>query len=189
MIAVSGRLNTQQYGRGVLPPLPAELTKTLLRNQWKVTPDKAQHVRRSIYVFARRNLRYPIFDVFDRPDANASCAARSKSTTAPQSLLLFNSEFSLETARHLAGRLMVEKGEKRIETAVALAWGRKPSVAEVELLTKFVDRQAGDLEADGRDVRTMALPLPPTEGEPFRQAALVDLCLALINANEFIYYD
>ncbi len=102
MLSASGRLNRKAGGPGFRPPLPSAVTVTLLKNQWPVTKDEKEHYRRSIYLFARRNLRYPMFEVFDRPDALASCAQRNTSTTAPQSLTLFNSEFSLARARDLA---------------------------------------------------------------------------------------
>ncbi|HEY3394021.1 MAG TPA: DUF1553 domain-containing protein, partial [Lacipirellulaceae bacterium] len=84
---------------GVMPNLPDELTITLLKDQWKPAADEEYHRRRSIYIFARRNLRFPIFEAFDRPDINASCAARNQTTIAPQALFLLNSEFSLASAR------------------------------------------------------------------------------------------
>ena len=102
MLAAGGILNRKTAGPGIRPPLPEELLATLLHKQWEVTGDKSEHYRRSIYVFARRNLRYPIFEVFDRPSGNASCSQRGNSTTAPQSLHLLNSRFSLEMAERLA---------------------------------------------------------------------------------------
>jgi hypothetical protein len=166
------------------------LTKTLLNNQWKVTADKSEHVRRSVYIFARRNLRYPIFDAFDRPDANSSCSARSKSTTAPQSLLLFNSTFSLSTARRFAGRLNDSPRADRVAKAVELAWGRPVGEDELAVLQKFLTDQTGLIKAEQRPIENLAMPVPADDrSQPAEQAALVDLCLALMNANEFIYYD
>ena len=74
MLAASDTLDTLAHGPGVMPPFPDELVKTLLKNQWETSEREADHYRRSIYLFARRNLRYPIFEAFDRPDGNASCA-------------------------------------------------------------------------------------------------------------------
>jgi hypothetical protein len=62
MFAASGSLSMARGGPGVMPPLPEELVKTLLKNQWNVSKRESDHYRRSIYLFARRNLRYPIFD-------------------------------------------------------------------------------------------------------------------------------
>ncbi|MGH7292760.1 MAG: DUF1553 domain-containing protein, partial [Myxococcota bacterium] len=102
MLMAAGRLNLKPLGESVRLPLPPEVSETLLKNQSKVTADASEHDRRSIYVFSRRNLRYPLFDLFDRPDARMSCGRRNESTTAPQSLMLFNSAFSLSMAQSLA---------------------------------------------------------------------------------------
>ena len=79
MLAASDSLSPRRGGPGVMPPLPDEVAATLLKGQWKVSPDEEDHRRRSIYLMARRNLRYPLFEAFDRPDALLSCP----SATAP----------------------------------------------------------------------------------------------------------
>ena len=176
MLAASGQLDFRRGGPGVMPPLPEELTKTLLPNQWKASNDPSDSVRRSIYIFARRNLRYPLFEAFDRPDANASCPARSRSTTAPQSLLLFNSEFSLSCARHLASEVLrdvPEASAARITAACRRVWGRSPTERELETLSAFLIRQEALVRRDGGAA----------------DAALVNLSLALFNTNEFLYLD
>ena len=99
MLQVAGLIDRQVGGESVMPPLPPELVQTLLPNQWKVSTRPEDHARRSVYVFARRNLRYPIFESFDRPDAGASCPVRGQSVTATQSLLMFNSEFIQRLSR------------------------------------------------------------------------------------------
>ena len=108
-LAVAGLLNRKAGGPGVRPPLPREITATIRNKNWVVSTDPADHLRRSIYIFVRRNLRYPLFDVFDRPDSNASCPQRNKSTTPTQSLTLLNSEFSGTIATALADRISAEK--------------------------------------------------------------------------------
>ncbi|MGI8981980.1 MAG: DUF1549 and DUF1553 domain-containing protein [Pirellulaceae bacterium] len=176
MLAASGQLDFRRGGPGVMPPLPEELTKTLLPSQWKASENPAAAARRSIYIFARRNLRYPLFEAFDRPDPNASCPSRSRSTTAPQSLLLFNSEFSLSCARHLAAEVLRDSptdSSARIIAACRRTWGRSPSQVELKTLTDFLSRQEELLHREG--------------SAP--DAALVQLCLALFNTNEFLYLD
>lgn len=176
MLASCGQLDFRRGGPGVMPPLPEELTKTLLPGQWKASSNPADSVRRSIYIFARRNLRYPLFEAFDRPDANASCPERSRSTTAPQSLLLFNSEFSLTCARGLAGevlRVAPADDSSRITAACRRVWGRSPTEHELKTFAAFLTRQEALVRRDGAA----------------SDAALVDLCLALFNTNEFLYLD
>ena len=57
MLAVSGQLNLKAGGPGVFPELPAELQKTF--PAWKPSADASERNRRSVYVFVKRNLRYP----------------------------------------------------------------------------------------------------------------------------------
>ncbi|MFN0019545.1 MAG: DUF1549 and DUF1553 domain-containing protein [Pirellulaceae bacterium] len=176
MLAASGQLDFRRGGPGVMPPLPEELTKTLLPNHWKASKNPADAVRRSIYIFARRNLRYPLFEAFDRPDPNASCPLRSRSTTATQSLLLFNSDFSLSCAKHLAAEILRDAPEgvtSRITATCRRIWGRSPSDSELKTLTAFLAQQ--------EELLRKAASAP--------DAALVDLCLALFNTNEFLYLD
>lgn len=200
MLTAAGLLDRQAGGPGVMPPLPKELTGTLLGGQWKNDPSEASHYRRSIYLFARRNLRYPIFDTFDRPDANASCPARSVSTTALQSLQMVNSEFALLCARHLAGAAAVSgqrsevSGERGsvsspVASLVRRVFGRDATGQEIQLLEQFLVRQTELLRREGRDPTALALPIGGRSDDPYASAALVDLCLALFNASEFVYVD
>ena len=192
LLAVAGMLTTERGGPGVMPPLPPELIRTLLNGQWRASEREADHFKRSVYIFARRNLRYPIFEAFDRPDANASCPARSRSTIAPQALVMFNAEFTLTTAQHLAGRIAKETSEpaEQITMLYRLALGRSPQAGELATMQAFLTRQREQLAAEGREAKSLATPLPgPVEGDPYAAAALVDGCLALLNTSEFIYVD
>ena len=172
MLLIAGSLNRQGGGPGVRPPLPAELKKTLLRNQWNESPNPADHTRRSIYVFARRNLRYPIFEAFDRPDANASCARRNRSTTAPQSLMLLNGQLSLELSRLVSKRLQAEFHGKtqreQVGGAFQLILARAPSAGELAASVEFLSNSE--------------------DAEP-AAAQWDDFCLALLNSNAFVYVD
>jgi len=133
MLAATDSLNRKMGGPGIRPPLPEEITVTLLKNQWPVTEEASEHDRRSIYLFVRRNLRYPIFEAFDRPDGNASCSRRHISTTAPQSLILLNSEFSRRMSRNLS-----EISSGKIESAWKRALGRLPTESEKKNAEQFL---------------------------------------------------
>jgi hypothetical protein len=202
MLTAAGLLNAEWQGPSVMPPLPEELLSTILKGQWSTSKREADHYKRSIYVFARRNLRYPIFEAFDRPDGNASCPIRNRSTTAPQSLLLFNSEFSLLAARHLAGRILNDQDNplspgvlaasagNQIDQLYTIALARRPSASERKTLEKFLAEQRLRLTTEQRDPQQLALPLPNRETtDPYAAAALVDVSLAILNASEFLYVD
>ena len=78
------------------------------RRLWSETPDPAEHLRRSLYIFRKRNVRYPMFDAFDAPDTQSACPERGVSTHAFQALVMLNSDFAAARAKALAGRLYRE---------------------------------------------------------------------------------
>lgn len=193
MLAASKSLSQRRGGPGVRPPLPKELLVTLLKNQWPVTPDKEDHDRRSIYLFVRRNLRYPIFRAFDKPDMNQSCPRRNRSTIAPQALMLLNSELSLSAAGRLAGFLIEQAGNDRsrqIELCFLRTLGRPPTAAERRTSLEFLAGTASRLKSENRPAAELALPdRVPASSDSYQAAALTDFCLAVFNLNEFIYVD
>jgi hypothetical protein len=161
LLAVSGKLERKLGGPGVFPPLPAALFKGS-KGGWTVSADKRDHARRSIYIFARRNLRFPFLEVFDAPDSNLSCASRECSTTAPQSLTLLNSEEVTGAAQALAERLEKEttNRDEQISRAFRLSLGRTPTDKELAMSQEFL-----------------------------ASAPLIELCRALFNTNDFVYIE
>jgi len=177
MLAVAGLLDSQAAGPSVMPPLPQELTGTLLKGQWNTSVREADHYRRSIYVFARRNLRYPLFDVFDRPDAGASCPQRNRSTTAIQSLQMLNSELSNGCATALqqsVTRVVMQTASPLVQLPQDQPWAEK-WIHTLFLTT--LGRAASDADV------TLLTPLAADEQSRFIA------CLALLNSNEFLMID
>jgi hypothetical protein len=162
------------------------------RGGWKVSDDPAQRNRRSIYIFVRRNTRYPLLEAYDMPDTHESCARRSVTTTAPQALALLNSRLALEWARGFAGRVLQRAGSDRralVESAYQLAYSRSPDAAELDAACAFLSRQRAIIAARAADAGKLALPAAtlPAVIDPAEAAALVDLCHMLMNSNEFFY--
>jgi hypothetical protein len=160
LLASSGLLETKMGGPGIFPGLPAEVAGQTAG--WKPSPDPRDRRRRSVYIFARRNLRFPFLEALDLPDSNQSCPRRERSTTAVQALSLLHAEEPLEAARALAERVSREAAseDQRIILAYRLALGRRPSEEELRLSRLFL------------------------AGSPF-----AELCRALYNLNEFVYVD
>jgi hypothetical protein len=160
LLAVSGRLNPRMGGPGVFPSIPESPRETA--KDWKTSPDPRDHIRRSVYIFARRNLRFPFLETFDLPDNNLSCPKRERSTTAPQALTLLNDADVMRAAEALAARLTAAAtdNEQRITLAYRLVLGRRPSAREAKLAGAFL----------------LHSPLP-------------ELCRALFNVTEFVYPD
>src|SRR5262249_39616737 len=140
MLQISGLLNTKMGGPGVFPPLPAgvatALSATAAAGGWRKEADPANNDRRSVYIFVRRNLRYPMLQEFDSANTFESCDFRKNTVTAPQSLELMNSELVLEWARTFAGRVLNDTGltpQAQIDRAFRLAYGRSASAEEQKL--------------------------------------------------------
>src|SRR5207249_2306451 len=110
-------------------------------NQWAQTKEERQHNRRSVYLLAKRNLRLPFLEAFDRPDLQTSCPRRESSTHALQALELLNGRTANRLADALAARLRREAESdhrRQVERAFLLAVGRPPTAKERTLAMQFL---------------------------------------------------
>jgi hypothetical protein len=198
MLAVTGLLNPQMGGPGVYPPVPAgtlsELSATAVAGGWKTEKDPAQSNRRSVYIFVRRNLPYPMLQEFDTANTFESWHVRKNTVTPSQSLDLLNNDLVLDFARSFAGRVLNEdKGlapDAQVDAAFRFAFGRQASVEEQKMATAFFERQIPIMAARLREGEKAKPPMPiktPDGMEPARAAAFVDLCQMLLASNEFLY--
>ena len=139
MLQAAGLLNPQRFGPSVIPPIEPELVNLLYKpDQWAVTPDAAEHNRRSVYLFQKRNMRMPFMEVFDSPDTLLSCARRESSTHAPQALELLNGPVTRQAAVALAERLTKLPAHRRIDEAFALVFNRPPVARERAASQRFL---------------------------------------------------
>ena len=192
LLAVSGELDPRVGGASVFPDLPPGIET---RGGWTRSPAAADRNRRSIYVFVRRNLKYPLFDAFDAPDSNTTCPDRNVSVNAPQALMLLNSDLVLDQARAFAGRVLAESSSRHdlaalVERAYRLALARRPDPTELKRGITFLEEQPALLSARAETARSLDLPRPMPDGQdPASAAALVDFCHVLLNLNEFVFVD
>ncbi len=188
-LAVAGLLNRDAGGPSVFPDLPENAP--VPTGGWEVSEDRADHHRRSIYVFVRRNSQYPMLEVFDMPDTLASCARRITSTTAPQALTLLNSKLTLAWAQAFAGRVIRLAGEDvdaQIDSAYRLAYSHSPSADARDLALSFFHRHREIVAERASGHEKLALPQPMPAGfSPADGAALVDFCHMLMSSSEFFY--
>ncbi|MXZ35158.1 MAG: DUF1553 domain-containing protein [Acidobacteria bacterium] len=185
-LAVSGLLNPEMGGPSVFPPIPPGM-----KANWETTQDPAERNRRSLYVFIRRNTRYPMFETFDLPDTHESCPRRDITTSPLQALTMLNSEVVLEWARGFAGRLFFAAGldpDAQIDMAYRLAYSRHPTSEEMDAALDFLYRQREVIAEDAAEGKELVLPLMrPYNVDPVEAAALVDFCHMIISSNEFTY--
>lgn len=187
-LLVSGLLSEKVGGPSVFPELPSGAGTP--RGGWK-TSNGDDRNRRSIYIFVKRNARYPMLEAFDMPDTHESCGRRNQTITAPQAMSLLNSKVSLDWSEAFAGRVLKQAGTDpnlQVETAYRLAYGRMPDGFEKDSVLTFLSKQAALISEKAANGGKLALPpVIPAGYDSNQAAALVDFCQMLFNSNEFVY--
>ena len=165
------------------PSLPAGVSD---RYAWEPDEEAAQRNRRSVYVLAKRNLRYPLFEAFDQPDLHQSCPRRAVTVTAPQSLAMLNSELTLELAHSWAERLVAEHGDsphELIQAAYRAAFSREATTKEIELVRTIPGRRAAnDRQSTSRRIAVAA----PDNSASMRSLPFATRCLTATNSLRWI---
>jgi hypothetical protein len=164
VLAVAGTLDRAVGGPTIFPFIDPDLFEKSSRRDWKGLPDSDPATwRRSLYVFSKRSIRYPMFEAFDQPNLVNSTDRRNRTTIAPQALILMNNPMVLFQAGKFADRVRAEAGSdvpRQVEVAYSLALGRSPDALERSRGINFVRQSA---------------------------PALTEFCHLLFNLNEFIY--
>jgi len=188
ILSVSGELNTKMGGPSVFPEIPEGME---VRGGWKKNEDPQAKNRRSIYVFVRRNSRYPMFQAFDMPDTHESCGRRMNTTTAPQALELLNDKVVLRAAEAFASRVITASKPNPsdwLAMAYRLAYSRQASANELAIAADFLQKQSHIVKSRLAEKQPVAVPATlPAGVDPALAAALVDFCHVLFNSNEFVY--
>lgn len=160
VLAVTGKLNPEPYGPGYRDFNYQEAYAPIYSY---ITPDSPELWRRSVYRFVVRTTPHEFLTTMDCPDPANLTPKRLTTTTALQSLALYNNDFMLRQSGYLAERLEREAGadpDRQAQLAFRLLFSREAGVDEAAEAAAFV-KSAG-LFAFGR---------------------------ALLNSNEFVYVD
>ena len=166
VLVLSGRLNTEQFGLPIFPPLPNGVAETVKwdESKWS-TQDGSEGRKRSIYIYQQRSLSMPWMQSFDATVCDASRDLRWTSVTPLQALAMYNGAFASEEAQHFALRLQQDAGASetaQIQLAYRIALGREPAADEVERMRLLMEAS-----------------------EPNER--LAGLCRVLLNSSEFAY--
>jgi hypothetical protein len=182
---------------------------------WVPNPLPQQRHRRSLYALKIRGLRDPFMEVFNEPAPDFSCEAREVSTVTPQVFSLFNGQASYDRALALANRVVKEKAADPIARIFTLAYGRQPTADEkaaceahwqqmtakqttltfakaqppLEIRRDAVEENTGEKFSFQEKLPgyTDFVPdLQPSDCDA-KTRALADVCLVLLNSNEFAY--
>jgi mono/diheme cytochrome c family protein len=184
---------------------------------WVPNPRPEQRHRRSLYALKLRGLTDPMLEVFNAPAPDFSCERREASTVTPQVFSLFNGQSSHARALALAHGATKEtqSEEAAIIRCFQLALSRPPRAEELQSclthwreITAMIGDAALPSPKPPLEVRRDAVEentgekfsfqeklhayadfvpdLQPTDVPP-KTRALADVCLALLNSNEFAY--
>ncbi|MEN3940303.1 PSD1 and planctomycete cytochrome C domain-containing protein [Prosthecobacter sp. SYSU 5D2] len=182
---------------------------------WVPNPLPSQRHRRSLYALKIRGLRDPFMEVFNEPGPDFSCEAREVSTVTPQVFSLFNGQASYDRALALAARALKEAPSAAIDQVFRLAYGRAPTADEkaaceahwqqmetrqkalvfapkkppLEITREAVEENTGEKFSFQEKLPAYADFVPDLQPGDVdaRTRALADVCLVLMNANEFSY--
>jgi len=172
--------------------------------------------RRTIYAFRYRTLPDPFLEVLNRPGGDISCERRDQTTVTPQALALLNGDFVQHRSLAFAAALTREHRafDEQLDAAYSRVYGRPPAADEVEACRQYYahalefhhSNVSRPVELPKRVRRGMIeeftgemvywdedLPLDdyvrdtmPWDVAP-EVRALADVCLVLLNSNEFLY--
>ena len=176
ILQASGSINLQMGGPGIHPYINEEIIGSGTTRKWpQVNRETSDHWRRSIYIFTRRSVPFPLLEGFDAPVTTSSCSRRITTTVPTQALQLLNSRFTNDQSLEMARRLVREHGENRqslIKQAYLRVLGRLPNADEIRLGLEFL------IEAEK---------LHGSEDSGKLLFSIQDLCHVLINLNEFVF--
>ncbi|WP_309708132.1 DUF1553 domain-containing protein [Armatimonas sp.] len=175
VLAVCGNLNLAQFGPSVYPDIQKEVLagQSIPGKDWypdRMSPQDKN--RRSIYIFAKRSLLYPMLESFDAAETDRTSPARFATVQPTQALAMLNSTLMNQQAQVLADRVKKDATDRPvpfIKRAFSLITQREPTQAELARCTRLLD----NLRFKGA-----------TE-----QQAQTYLCLSLLNLSEFMYLD
>jgi uncharacterized protein DUF1553 len=138
----SGLLVEQLGGPSVRPLQPPGLWSELTGGDDYQPGSGAELVRRSLYTFWKRTIPPPTLATFDAPSREACMVLQSRTNTPLQALALLNEPTFVAAAKALAERVMCEAvtPTERIERAMQLVVGRRPTDRELEILLTALDR-------------------------------------------------
>ncbi|SKA90435.1 Planctomycete cytochrome C [Prosthecobacter debontii] len=137
MLVASGTLDSGWAGPNVTDAKAVNANDSKVQNlEYNFTFSDS---RRSVYTAAFRNVRHPLFEVFDFADINQPIAQRTTSTIAPQALYLMNHPQVIEMARSTAAMVMNQDNDQGIRQAYRLSLSREPAPKELALATDYLE--------------------------------------------------
>lgn len=163
ILLITDKLDTTMYG----PPVKHFEMKpgihvTPLADYDKFDVDSPASRRRSIYRYIFRTRPDPLLEALDCPDASQSAPVRGASVGALQALALWNNQFMLRYAEHLAQRCTQTSStvHDQVQSASKLVFGRSANAEELQNWSAYAQKHG-----------------------------LANLCRVFFNSSEFLFIE
>lgn len=163
-LSIAGLLTEQIGGPSVKPYQPDGLWEALTNREeyrQRYERDSGRSLyRRGLYVYWKRASHHPVMALFDAP-SRETCAMRRPTTNTPlQALALLNETAFIESARALAGRMLIDlrfgrTDEQRIAHAFRTAASRSPDRLELFALRRLLDSERAAFAADSAEAERL----------------------------------
>lgn len=184
---------------------------------YQPSPNPSDRNRRTIYAFRYRTLADPILEVFNQPGSETSCEGRDETTVTPQVFALFNSQFSYNRALALANKIATSttNNHEQVTQVFKQVVNRIPSEHEIQQSVNHLQDMMQHHKSTQPVAQNIPLVVDRSmieelTGDPFNwkekldrmeryqpdlqptdvdveTRALAELCLVLLNTNEFVY--
>ena len=193
VLASSGLLNKSIGGPSVKPYQPDGLWEGATSGRGLLSVYKQDHgaslYRRGMYTLIKRTVPPPTMGIFDASNRDLCEVRRLKTNTPLQALLMMNDPTVLEASRVLAGRLLQEKGtlDAKITKAFRLIVCRQPTAQELEILTRYFEKESKAISPEAATRMLMVGEYPLTKNvDRIKQAAFMRLISTIYNLEETI---
>jgi hypothetical protein len=193
VLSSSGLLNKSIGGPSVKPYQPDGLWEGATSGRGLLSVYKQDHgpslYRRGMYTLIKRTVPPPTMGIFDASNRDLCEVRRLKTNTPLQALLMMNDPTVLEASRVLAGRLLQEKGtlDEKLTKAFRLIVCRQPTAKELEILTRYYDKQTKSITPETATRMLAVGEYPLTKNvDRIKQAALMRLISTIYNLEETI---
>ena len=140
ILATSGSLATDMFGRSVKPPQPDGLWKAVSMIGERFKADSGDDIyRRSIYTFWKRAMPPPQMTILNAPIRDACIARRERTNTPTQALLLLNESEYLRAACRLAQSAMKLSDKERLTFVWETVTAKIPDDSERKIMTSLLE--------------------------------------------------
>ena len=133
--------------------------------------------RRSLYLPVIRNNVFEMFQLLDFPDPAVPTGDRATTTVAPQALMMMNSDFVMQAADALAGRVLTTDSadSERVKEIYVTCLGREPSNEEISQDLQLIKDTLKTFSSDARSDKDRLI------------AAWSVACQVVLASSEFVY--